>query len=228
MDPINLIKVIAAIITSVIAFIIGFRVLILNPGNWLNRWFTLFFISLSLGFLIYTIYHLITNNADIIIPLMVTAHIFFNFAVVSLVMTIFVLEKFTKVAMSLQYFGTMMLIFFIMSFGYFIWVPKLDMESYEKDIVNTTTPLGWFVFVNFFRIVMSIYVICKYIMMTRKVEVETRRRVQWFSMGVFIVVVGLLINLSAGFFPLIEIPIEIIALIAIVLGSIAIFKGFLI
>ncbi len=228
MDPINLIKVIAAIISTVIAFIIGFRVLILNPGNWLNRWFTLFFISYSLGFLFYTIYHLIINNSDIVIPLMVTAHIFFNFAVVSLVMTVFVLGKFTKIAMSLQYFGTMMLLFIIMSFGYFIWVPKLDMESYENNIVNTETPIGWFIFVNFFRIVMSIYVIYKYIMMTRKVEVETKKRVQWFSIGVFIVVIGLFINLSAGFFRPIELSIEIIALIAFVVGFLVIMKGFLI
>ncbi len=228
MDIVNLIKVIAAVITTIIAFVVGFRVLALHPANWLNRWFTLFFISASLGFLTYTIYHLIINNSDIIIPLMVTAHIFFNFGVVSLMMTVFVLEKFAKVAMSLQYFGTMMVLFFIMSFGYFIWVPKVDMESYEIGIVNTKTPLGWFIFVNVLRIVMCIYVIYKYIMMTRKIERETKKRIQWFSIGVIIVVIGVLINLTGGFFRPIEILIEIIALIAIDLGSLAIFKGFLI
>ncbi|MFX1304688.1 MAG: hypothetical protein ACFFBV_12140 [Promethearchaeota archaeon] len=228
MDLINIIKVIAAIISTIIAFTIGFRVLTLNPGNWLNRWFTLFFISFSSGFVIYTIYHLITNNSGIIIPLMVTAHILFNFVVVSLVMTVFVLEKFSKVAMSLQYFGTMMLLFFIMSFGYFIWVPRLDMESYENNIVNTETPIGWFIFLNILRIVMSIYAIYKYIVMTRKVEVETKKRVQWFLVGVFIAIIGLFINLSAGFFPSIERLIEIIAIIPFVLSSLAIMKGFLI
>ncbi|MFX1316343.1 MAG: hypothetical protein ACFE9T_10800 [Promethearchaeota archaeon] len=227
MDIVNLIKIIAAVITTIIAFIVGFRVLFLNPTNWLNRWFTLFFISASLGFLIYTIYHLIINNSDIIIPLMVTAQFFFNFGVISLMMTVFILTKFAKVAMSLQYFGTMMVFFFIMSFGYFIWVPKLDMESYEKDIVNTITPLGWFIFVNGLRVIMSIYVVYKYIIMTKKIEEETKKRIQWFSIGVTIVVLGLLINLTAGFFSSIEILLEIIALIAIDLGSLAILKGFL-
>ena len=98
MDIGNLIEVIAALITAILALIVGFRVLSLNPANWLNRWFTIFFISSSLGFLTYTIYHLITNNSDIIIPLMVTAHIFFNFSFISLMMTVFILEKFAKIA----------------------------------------------------------------------------------------------------------------------------------
>ena len=125
MDIGILIEVIAALITTILAMIVGFRVLALNSASWLNRWFTLFFISSSLGFLIYTIYHLITNNSDIIIPLMVTTHIFFNFAFVSLMMTVFILEKFAKIAMSLQCVGTMMVLFLVMSLGYFIWVPKL-------------------------------------------------------------------------------------------------------
>ena len=225
---INLIKVITAVITTILALIVGFRVLTLNPASWLNRWFTLFFISSSLGFLTYTIYHLITNNSDIIIPLMVTAHIFFNFAIVSLMMTVFVLEKFAKVAMRLQYFGTMMVLFLVMSLGYFIWVPKLDMDSYEQGIVNTTTPRGWFIFVNVLRIIMSLYVVYKYIMMTRKIEKETKNRIQWFSIGVIIVVIGILINLVGGFFRSAELLIEILALIAIDIGSLAILKGFLI
>ncbi|MFX1320526.1 MAG: hypothetical protein ACFFAQ_02670 [Promethearchaeota archaeon] len=228
MDIVNLIKAITAVITTIMALVVGFRVLTLNPANWLNRWFMLFFISSSLGFLTYTIYHLITNNSDIIIPLMVTAHIFFNFAIVSLMMTVFILEKFAKVAMSLQYFGTMMVLFLVMSLGYFIWVPKLDMDSYEQDIVNTTTPRGWFIFVNVLRIVMSLYVVYKYIMMTRKIEKKTKKRIQWFSIGVIIVVIALFINVTAGFFRPIETVIEVMALIAIDVGSLAIFKGFLI
>jgi len=75
---------------------------------------------------------------------------------------------------------------------------------------------------------MSLYVVYKYIMMTRKIEKETKKRIKWFSIGVIIVVIGLFINLTAGFFPPIETVIEIIALIAIDIGSLAIFKGFLI
>ncbi|KKK99746.1 hypothetical protein LCGC14_2629640, partial [marine sediment metagenome] len=68
MDVLNLIKIITAIISAIFTFIVGISVLRLNPDNLLNRWFTLFFLSASGGFLTYTIYHLITFNAHIIIP----------------------------------------------------------------------------------------------------------------------------------------------------------------
>ena len=75
---------------------------------------------------------------------------------------------------------------------------------------------------------MSLYVVYKYIMMTRKIEKETKNRIQWFSIGVIIVVIGILINLVGGFFRSAELLIEILALIAIDIGSLAILKGFLI
>ena len=93
MDILNLIKIIAAIITVVFGFIAGYVELRLDPKNWLNRWFALFFISTSLGFLAYTIYHFILFNPHIVIPIMISAHILLNFAAISLVMTVFILEK---------------------------------------------------------------------------------------------------------------------------------------
>jgi len=140
MDIYNLIKIITAVITVIISLTIGFNVLRLNPGNLLNKWFTLFFISSSTGFLIYTVYHLILDNSQVIIPLMITAQIFFNFIFISLMMTVFVLEKYKKVAMSLRYLGTMMALFIIMSLGYFIWIPTLNMVRYAERIVDTDTP----------------------------------------------------------------------------------------
>lgn len=226
MDIFNLIKIIAAVITVIISFTIGFNVLRLNPSNLLNRWFTLFFISSSLGFLIYSIYHIITDNSQIIIPLMITAQIFFNFIFVSLIMTVFVLEKYEKVAMSLKYFGTMMALFIIMSFGYFIWTPTLNMERYALGIVDTDTPFEWFIFVNFLRIVLSTYVVYKYAMMTRKMEEETKKRVQWFFIGIIFAIFTLFINIIGG--ALRSIIIEIIALITLDVGMAAILKGFLI
>jgi len=235
MDPFNLVKIITAIITIIIAFTLGFRVLRLNPGEMLNRWFTLFFISSSLGFLSYTIYHLITPESgiskDLIIPLMITSHIFFNFVVISLVMTVFILEKYKKIAFSLKYFGTMMLMFFIMSFGYFIpiWTPILDESDWTLGYVNTHTPVTWFIFVNLLRIVLSIYVIYKYIMITRKVEENTKKKVKWFFIGIIFALAMLLINLIGGLMggTLISVLLEIIPLIILNIGIIIIFRAFL-
>jgi len=228
MDPLNIIKIIAALITVVIALIAGFMELRLNPKFWLNRWFFIFFISTSLGFLIYTIYHLvplITMNTQIITPLAITAQIFFNFIPVSLVMTVFILEDYKKIAMDFSHLGIMIIIFIIMSFGYFIWSPTLDNIDYIKSIVDTTTPRGWFIFVNILRIALFIYAIVKYAIMTRKVEEDTRKRIYWFFAGITLVIVGLLVNLLGGLFEFILL--EILALIAINIGILIITKGFL-
>ena len=224
MDVINIVKVITAVITIIITFSAGFIELRLNSKNWLNRWFALFFFSGSLGFLAYTIYHLITCSGCelIVISIMIPAQIFFNFIPISLVMTVFILE-YPKVAMSLKYLGTMIALFILISFGYFIWVPTLDPISYDHGIVNTETPLGWFIFVNVIRIGLAIYVVYKYALITRKTEGETKKRIQWFFVGIITVIVGLFINLVGGYF---NIFFEIVALILFTIGAILIVKGF--
>ncbi|MFX1348615.1 MAG: hypothetical protein ACFE92_08080 [Promethearchaeota archaeon] len=226
MDINNLIKIIAAAITVVISFTVGFRVLRLNPDNLLNKWFTLFFISSSLGFLIYTIYHLILNYSQIIIPMMITAQIFFNLIFISLMMTVFVLEKYEKVAMSPRYLGIMIVIFIIMSTGYLIWRPTLNMERYTLDIVDTKTPLPWFISIISIRAVLLIYVVYKYALMSRNLEGETKKRVQWFFIGIIFIFIALLVDLVGGAFDFILI--EVFALISVDIATITIFKGFLI
>jgi len=225
MDVPNLIKIITAIVTVIFAFIVGIRVLLLSPDNLLNRWFTVFFLSASLGFSTYTAYHFITFNADIIIPIMITAQIFFNLIFMSSVMTVFVLERFKKIAMSLKYFGTMMTLFIIMSIGYFIWVPSLNTERFEQGIVDTQTPIGWFIFVYLLRIGMAVYVISKYAMMTKKIEEETKKRVRWLFIGMIIITIGLFLNVAGGILG--SILTEILALIAFDIGVIVLFRSFL-
>ncbi|MHA1460874.1 MAG: hypothetical protein ACTSO8_05275 [Promethearchaeota archaeon] len=225
MDILNLIKIIATIITAVIALIIGIRVFSLNKSDLLNRWFALFFISSSLGFTIYTIYHLILNNADIIIPLMITAQILFNFNLISLTMTLFVLEKHTRIAMGMKYFGTMLIVFFVMSIGYFIFHPHLQMDAYAIGIVDTHTPPELLIFVNAIRLLLAIYVAYRYLGIAKKIESETKNRIKWFSVGVIVIILGLIFNLAGGL--LLSIVMEIVALIIIDIGAFLILKGFL-
>jgi hypothetical protein len=229
MDIFNLVKVLTTIITSLIAMIIGFRILLLNRTDWFNRWFSLFFISSSLGFLFYTIYHLILNNAQIIIPIMIITHIIFNFNVISLTMTVFILEKFSKVAMSFKYLGTMMILFLIMSLGYFIWIPELDLESYSLGIVNTRTTFGLFIFVNVIRVILCFYVVFRYTIITKNIEAQIKKRMRCSTNGVIIMIIGIVTNISAALFQFpIEILIEIVALLIITIGSFIILYGFLI
>ncbi|MFX1344741.1 MAG: hypothetical protein ACFFBC_07985 [Promethearchaeota archaeon] len=227
MDILNMIKIIAAIISLIIAFTVGIIVLRLNPDNWLNRWFFLFFISIALGFLLYSIYHFIytgsyTKDSDIIIPLMITAQIFFNFIPISLVMTVLILEKYKKVAMSLKYLGTMFALLIIMSIGYFILPPTLNEDKYADKIIDTETEFAVQIIANVLRIALFAYVVYKYVIITRKIEIETKRRVQWFFMGIILAIIGLIINLIGA------IIFEIAALIIIDVGMVLIFKGFLI
>ena len=226
MDPINIIKIITAALTIVISFIVGFHVIRLDPKKLLNRWFTLFFSSSSLGFLFYTIYHLILNNSQIVIVLMIAAQIFFNLIFFSLMMTVFILEKFEKVAMSIRYLGTMIALFIIMSAGYFIWIPTLNMTRYTQGIIDTETPLPWFVIIISIRAILLIYVVYRYALMSRKLEGEIKKRVQWFFIGIVFIIIALLIDLiggASGF-----ILIEALALIAVDAATLTIFKGFLV
>jgi hypothetical protein len=230
MDPIiialNIIKLILPLITGIIALIAGFIELRLNSKNWLNRWFFSFFISASLGYLIYSVYHIIIFSPAITSIAVVITQIFFNFIPISLIMTVFVLEKFPKKAMSPKYLGTMLVIFILMSFGYFWWTPRVDPDYYTQRIINTTTPLPWFVFVNFVRMVLFGYALFEYAMITKKTEGEAKQRMRWFFIGIVIIIIGLLFNLFGGILNIVLI--EILALILFNLGAIIIVKGFII
>ncbi|NVM36108.1 MAG: hypothetical protein HWN81_10965 [Candidatus Lokiarchaeota archaeon] len=226
MDPLNVVKITAAIVSVIIAFTAGFIELRLNPDYWLNRWFTIFFISTSLGFLTYTIYHLILDFSQIIIPIMILAQIFFNLVPISAVMTVFILEKYKKIAMDFRHLGIMMGLFIIMSIGYFIWIPQLNMVSYNQGIVNTVTPIGWFLFVNIIRLILDIFVVYRYAVILRKIEGETKKRIIWFFIGILVAIIGVFFNLIGGFLDFIYL--EIVALILLDVGMIIIVKGFFI
>jgi len=226
MDVLNILKIIASIITVIFALIAGYIELRKNPEYWLNRWFAIFFISAAFGFLAYSIYHINTLEAYLIIPIMITAHFLFNFAIISLVMTVFILEKSEMLAMTSKYLGIVTVLFIISIFGYLIWTPTLNMERYEQGIVDTETPLGWFLFVNIWRLVLFIFVLYKYAIIARTTQGVPRQQVLWFFAGSFIVIVGILFNLIGGILG--SILIEILGQIAFNIGVVFIVKGFLI
>lgn len=227
MNGFYILEMIVVAITITITFIGGTIELRLNAANWLNRWFALFFYSASLGFLFYLIYHLIfcSGCESIIISIRIPAQIFFNFIPISLVMTVFILEKSPKVAMSAKYLGIMMTLFILMSFGFFIWKGGVNSELYEESMVDTLTTINDVV-INILRLCLAIYAIYKYAIITRKLEGETKRRTQWFFLGIIIVVIGLVTNLAGGVSDIMLI--ESIALILLNIGAIVILKGFFI
>ncbi|MFW9902577.1 MAG: hypothetical protein ACFFDY_15020, partial [Candidatus Thorarchaeota archaeon] len=104
--------------------------------------------------------------------------------------------------------------------------PELDMDRYDDQIVDTNTPTEWLIIITLIRTALSIYVVYKYAIITKKIEDQTKKRVQWFFIGIIFAIIGMFVNLIGGF--LRSIIIEIIALIIIDLGTISIFRGFLI
>jgi len=229
MDPLYLIyiiKIIAPLITGIIALIAGLIELRLNSKNWLNRWFFSFFLSASLAHLVYSIYHLVIITESITSIGAVITQIFFNFIPISLVMTVFVLEKFSKGAMSLRYLGIMMLIFIIMSLGYFFLPPIPNSTKFTQRIIDTDTNPIWFIFVNILRMGLFGYALFKYGMIIKKTENEAKQRMRWFFIGILIVIIGLIFNLLGGIIK--NTLIEILALILFNIGTITIVKGFFI
>ena len=110
MDTLLLIKIIAASVSVIIALVAGFIELRLNPKSWLNRLFALFFISTAMAFFIYAIYHSIYStdfyvDQAIIIPLLITAQFLWSLPVIFLVMTVFILEKYKKIALNFYQLG---------------------------------------------------------------------------------------------------------------------------
>ena len=115
-----------------------------------------------MGFFIYTIYHLVPTTGDFVtaqltvIPMLITAQILLNLPSIFLVMTVFILEKYKKIALNYKHIGAMVALLIIMSIGYFIWVPTLNWESYHQvnHIIDTDTRSFLAIFVNLFRIVL--------------------------------------------------------------------------
>ncbi len=144
MDLSLLIKVIVASISVVIALVAGIIELRLNPNSWLNRLFFLFFISTALGFFTYAFYHLVNTGdfhttQDIVIPMLITAQILLNLPPIFLVMTVFILEKYKKIALNYKHLGVMLVLLVIMSAGYFMGpelVPNLHYDDYIKNYLR--------------------------------------------------------------------------------------------
>ena len=229
MDPlyiIYIIKIIAPLITGIIALVAGLIELRLNPKNWLNRWFFSFFFSASLAHLVYSVYHLVIISQIVTSIGAVITQIFFNFIPISLVMTVFVLEKFPKVAMSLRYLGIMILIFTLMSLGYIFLPPKPNLTKFSLGIIDTDTNPYWFIFVNILRMGLFGYALFKYAMIIKKTDDEAKQRMRWFFIGILISIIGLVFNLLGGI--LRNTLIEILALILFNIGTITIVKGFFI
>jgi hypothetical protein len=126
----------------------------------------------------------------------------------------------------MKYLGIMILVFILMSLGYIILPPQPISSKFDIGIVDTETNKPWQIIVNIIRMALFGYALYKYIMITKKTEGEAKKRIKLFSIGIIIVIFGLIFNLVGGVVHKYEI--EIFALILFNIAAIIIVKGLLI
>ncbi len=198
MDPINLFKIISAICLVIVAIICGYKIIKSNPKYWLNRFYALFFIFVALGFLLYMIYHMIFDNASIIIPIMIISQIILNLGLVLLLMATFIIIHSERVAMTPKYYGISITIFILSIMGYFIWNSELDLEEYASGNVTTNSDPIWFIIVNIIRVGIIVYVFLNYFVLLKKTEGLNKKRMKIFTNTMLIAIIGVLCVLFGG------------------------------
>lgn len=227
MDPISILKISISAFTVIIGIVCGYIEIKKNPEYWLNRSFAFFFLSAAFGFLFYTIYHLILNNADLVIIIMIFAQVMFNLAMSWLLLTELIIEHSEKITMRPKFLIIPVIAFVLTTFGYGIWIPSLNMVEYEAGRVDTITPQGWFIFVFGYRIILMLYVLVKFIILRAKSEGKKKIQITYFTIGMSFAIVGTLLTLLGGVQGLIGAILEIGGLVFFNIGTILILKGFL-
>jgi len=227
MDPLNTIKIVSSFITLIIAIVCGVIELKKNPEYWVNRFFALTYIFLGIGLVFYTGYHIILNNPSVIIPMNIIANIFFNLGLSSLIMVTFIIDHSEKTALSVKYFCISFGISSVILLGYIFWTPTLNMEYYELGIVDTETPLFYFFFLSLFRLIVIIYVLIKFNIVSNKAKGIAKKRLKLVSRGTLLLIVGFMINIFSAQIGDIGIYLEISGLWLCIVGLLISVKGFL-
>lgn len=222
MDTNNLIKIIAALITVLFAIFGGIIELRKNPEYWLNRLFAGFFVFAGFGFLFYTLYHMVLSDATLTISLAIVAQAFLQISLGCLLMTEFVIEYSEKKALTLKLVLIPTILTSVFIIGYFVWPISLNFGAYSRGEVDTITPTGWFVSVFIYRILLMLYVLIKFIIISRKADVSVKQQLNLFIIGLGIVILGTLLTLLGGSIGTIF---EVGGLALFNIGSLLIFQG---
>jgi len=224
METINVLKICTAILTVAFAVISGYIEIRKNPQYWLNRFFAGFFLFAAIGFLFYTLYHLILSSPQLVVLFAMVAQVFFNIAIGSLLMAEFIIEYSEKRAVSFRFLLMAAGFSLITSVGYAVWPISLNLDKYALGEVDTITPPGWFYAVFIARILIMVYVMAKFAVMAKKTSGSLKKQLHFFIIGMVFVVLGTLFTLLGG---AISGIFEIVGQFAFDAGAIFILQGFL-
>ena len=227
MDPLNTIKVISSFIMLIAAIVCGIVELKKNPEYWLNRFFALTYIFIGVGSAFYTAYHIILDNPTIIIPLNIAANIFYNLGLSCLIMVTFILDHSEKEAVSSRYLVIAFGVNCVILLGFIFWTPTLNLDYYELGIVDTETPLFFFLALSILRLVVVLYVMIKFNVISKKSEGIIKKRVRLVSIGTLILVIGFMMNIFSANLGALGIYLEILGIWLSIIGLLISARGFL-
>ncbi|MHA1647076.1 MAG: hypothetical protein ACTSVU_07895 [Promethearchaeota archaeon] len=213
-------KIVTGILTCIIGISVGVLEFKRNSKYWLNRFYGFFFIFSAIGFFIYALYHFIFSNAQGVLFWMVTAQIIFNFSLLGLLFSEFVIEFGEKQAAQLKLLIPALIFFISSIFGYFIWKPTLNMEVYGDELVDTHTPVGWLIWVTFYRLAIMIYVLGKYWLLSRRSEGIFKNQLQRLTFGLLFVIFATALTLFGSASGVLGMILEDLGLIGFATGSI--------
>ncbi len=225
MHVVSILKISAALITVIIGFYCSYIELKKNSEYWLNRFFSLFFMATATGFFFYTLYHIILQNAILVIPFMITSQIMFQIGLSFLLMTEFVIEFSEKTAVSKKYLILSFTPVLLTLIGYMIWVPTLNMVDYDAGHVNTETPLGWFLVVFVYRIGILCFVLIKFMLLARTSTGKVKTQINYFAIGMGISVGATLLTILGGISGIVGVILEIVGLLVFNLAVLFIIRG---
>jgi hypothetical protein len=226
MDPLSIFKIILSIIEVVIETYIAVIVIKKNPKYWLHRFFGIFFIVTSIGFLTYIAYHFILGNVGLAISFVIVTQILFNTGFACLLMTWLIMKESEVEAMKLKYLLLVGALWFISIIGYVIWPPTLDMPQYALGIVHSLIPTNLNIFSNLYRIGIMLLAILSYYKWSKKVDDPiNKRKMKFFYIGMSMALGGILCIFLAGIDPAVEFLFTITGIVLFLLGTILITRA---
>ncbi len=224
LDPLTLLKIISSIALVIVAFTVAITLIKRNPRYWLHRFFALFFIANSVGFLFYIVYHFATD-VSLAVGLIIVTQLLFNVAFTCLLMTWIIMRSSEKVAMKRPYLAAVLGLLAFTCIGYFIWVPTVDPVDFALGVVHSVIPIGWNIFTNAYRIGLLVLVISSYVKWSKKADEDMKRKMKLFVIGMSSVLVGLLCIFLAGFAESIETIFTLAGLAALIVSLVYLFRA---
>lgn len=170
---------------------------------------------------------MILDNPSIMIPLNIAGNICFNLGLSCLIMAFFILDYSEKMAMVPKYLGIAFGISCGLLIGYIFWPPVLNIENYAVGIVDTETPVYYFLVLSIFRIAVVLYLLIKFNIISKKLEGVYKKRIKIGSRGTLIITAGLMINIFSGSIGIIDNYLEILSFCLFLCGLFFSLKGFL-